>query len=171
MPSQNDNLKRLEQELLAYCEVHSRSSKSRKIRALFNTIQYVIDDGLSLDHVVSFLNQNEIPVSKNTLKVYLYRIRKERGNTPNSKPIKTITKENQASPTPTYPSNSEESTETKINPYDLMMEKYKQCNNQVDKYIALGGKREDIEEQNISTQRGMVMTLRNQLRQKYKGIY
>ena len=172
MPNQNDNLKKLEQELLAYCEVHSRSSKSRKIRALFDTIQYVIDDGLSLDHIVSFLNQNDVPVSKNTLKVYLYRIRKERGNEPNSKAIKTITKENHVSPTlPISSSNSEETTETQINPYDLMMEKYKQCNNQVDKYITLGGKREDIEEQNISTQRGMVMTLRNQLRQKYKGIY
>ena len=137
-----------------------------------DTIQYVIDDGLSLDHIVSFLNQNDVPVSKNTLKVYLYRIRKERGNEPNSKPIKTITKENHVTPTlPISSSNSEETTETQINPYDLMMEKYKQCNNQVDKYIALGGKREDIEEQNISTQRGMVMTLRNQLRQKYKGIY
>ncbi len=172
MPNQNDNLKKLEQELLAYCEVHSRSSKSRKIRALFDTIQYVIDDGLSLDHIVSFLNQNDVPVSKNTLKVYLYRIRKERDNEPNSKAIKTISKENHVSPTPPiFSSNSEETTETQINPYDLMMEKYKQCNNQVDKYVALGGKREDIEEQNISTQRGMVMTLRNQLRQKYKGIY
>ncbi|EGQ8084058.1 hypothetical protein ABF107_004435 [Vibrio parahaemolyticus] len=153
-------------------ETQGRSSNAKIIRGLFDRITEAMEEGITLDMLVDYLHQNEILITKNSLRNTLYRIRKERGNEPNSKPSQTISKENHVSPTPPISSsNSKETTETKINPYDLMMEKYKQCNNQVDKYIALGGKREDIEEQNISTQRGMVMTLRNQLRQKYKGIY
>lgn len=162
------NLKEIENELESYTLTHAQLSKIKAIRKIYHRIEEALDNGLTIHLLCDYLNQKGLEISPNYLYLVLHRIRKERGNTPNSKPIKTITKENQV---PTSPSNSEESTETKINPYDLMMEKYKQCSNQVDKYIALGGKREDIEEQNISTQRGMVMTLRNQLRQKYKGIY
>lgn len=160
MPNPNDNIKKLEQELIAYCETHSRVSKSRKIRELFETIQYVINNGLSLDHVVSFLNQHDISVSKNTLKVYLYRIRKERGNLPKSKPNKAILKETNHSQIPPISSSDpveSPSTNKETNPYDLMLEEYMKYKNQVDRYIALGGKREDIEDKNISTQRSMVM--------------
>lgn len=166
------SIEKLDAGLQEIIETQGRSSKAKIIRGLFERITEAMEEGITLDMLVDYLRQNEILITKNSLRNTLYRIRKERGNEPNSKPIKTITKENHVSPTlPISSSNSEETTETQINPYDLMMEKYKQCDNQVDKYIALGGKREDIEEQNISTQRGMVMTLRNQLRQKYKGIY
>ncbi|EJG1885588.1 hypothetical protein BS049_RS22930 [Vibrio parahaemolyticus] len=147
-------------------------SKAKIIRDLFTRITEAMDEGITLDMLTDYLHQNDVLITKNSLRNTLYRIRKERGNEPNSKQRKTITKENHVSPRPPISSsNSEDPPESEINPYDLMMEKYKQCNNQVDKYISLGGKREDIEEENISTQRGMVMTLRNQLRQKYKGIY
>lgn len=166
------SIEKLDAGLQEIIETQGRSSKAKIIRGLFDRITEAMEEGITLDMLVDYLHQNEILITKNSLRNTLYRIRKERGNEPNSKPIKTITKENHVSPTPPISSSiSEKPTETQINPYDLMMEKYKQCNNQVDKYIALGGKREDIEEQNISTQRGMVMTLRNQLRQKYKGIY
>ncbi len=166
------SIEKLDAGLQEIIETQGRSSKAKIIRGLFERITEAMEEGITLDMLVDYLRQNEILITKNSLRNTLYRIRKERCNKPNSKPIKTITKENHVSPTlPISSSNSEETTETQINPYDLMMKKYKQCHNQVDKYIALGGKREDIEEQNISTQRGMVMTLRNQLRQKYKGIY
>ncbi|MDF4820336.1 hypothetical protein ABK988_22505 [Vibrio parahaemolyticus] len=175
MPGKNERIRQLEQELLAYSETHSRSSNSKKIRALFDTIQYVIEDGLSLDHVVSFLNQNDISVSKNTLKVYLYRIRKKRDNNSTTKipsPEITLTKsEPVISPSSHKNTPSEQSEKQLENTFDQILEKYHQCDNRIDKYVALGGRREDIEDKSITTQKNMVMTLRNKLRQKYKGIY
>ncbi|EIO4564155.1 hypothetical protein LQM11_004807 [Vibrio parahaemolyticus] len=166
------SIEKLDAGLQEIIKTQGVPSKAKIIRDLFTRITEAMDEGITLDMLTDYLHQNDVLITKNSLRNTLYRIRKERGNEPNSKQRKTITKENHVSPTsPISSSNSEELPESEINPYDLMMEKYKQCNNQVDKYIALGGKREDIEEQNISTQRGMVMTLRNQLRQKYKGIY
>ncbi|EGQ8399446.1 hypothetical protein ACV970_004590 [Vibrio parahaemolyticus] len=166
------SLKEIENELESYTQANAQLSKIKAIRKLYHRLEEALDNGLTIQLLCDYLNQKGLEISPNYLYLVLHRIRKERGNESNSKAIKTITKENHAYPTPPISSSiSEEPTETQINPYDLMMEKYKQCDNQVDKYIALGGKREDIEEQNISTQRGMVMTLRNQLRQKYKGIY
>ncbi|HHY0626537.1 TPA: hypothetical protein ACVU5F_004617 [Vibrio parahaemolyticus] len=166
------SIEKLDAGLQEIIKTQGVPSKAKIIRDLFTRITEAMDEGITLDMLTDYLHQNDVLITKNSLRNTLYRIRKERGNEPNSKQRKTITKENHVSPTPPISSsNSEEPPESEINPYDLMMEKYKQCNNQVDKYIALGGKREDIEEQNISTQRGMVMTLRNQLRQKYKGIY
>lgn len=166
------SIEKLDVGLQEIIQSQGRSSKAKIIKRLFDRITEAMEEGITLEMIVHYLHQNEIYITKHSLRNTLYRIRKKRGNELNSKSIKTITKENHDSPIPSISSSSsEEPPETEINPYDLLMEKYKQCNNQVDKYIALGGKREDIEEQNISTQRSMVMTLRNQLRQKYKGIY
>ena len=137
-------------------------SKKRQVEALFEEIETAQKDGAKVWQIVSWLNQaHDLNISEKYLNTTLYRIRKERGQVSTRS---KVSKEEQALTRSSV-------TETEINPYDLMMEKYKQCDNQVDKYVALGGKREDIEEQNISTQRNMVMTLRNQLRQKHKGIY
>ncbi|HBH7909318.1 TPA: hypothetical protein KDX60_004496 [Vibrio parahaemolyticus] len=167
MPTQNDNLKRLEQELLAYCEVHSRSSKSRKIRALFNTIQYVIDDGLSLDHIVSFLSQNDIPVSKNTLKVYLYRIRKERGNksTVNKEPeiIHTQSPVISKNTVPSSSTSTKESVSEELEGEEQLqniLDRYYSVNGLKERYEALGGDIEDFKGKSISDQRQLVNNLK-----------
>ncbi|PKF50229.1 hypothetical protein [Enterovibrio nigricans] len=165
------SLKEIENELESYTQANAQLSKIKAIRKLYHRLEEALDNGLTIQLLCDYLNQKGLEISPNYLYLVLHRIRKERGNEPNSKPIKTITKENYAPPIlPTSP-NSEEPPESEINPYDLMMEKYKQCTNQIDKYVVLGGNREDIEEQNISTQRSMVMNLRNKLRQKHKGIY
>lgn len=136
-------------------------SKKKRVEMLFDEIENAQKDGAKIWHLVQWLNQvHGLDLTEQYLQTALYRIRKERRNEPITKPVKPKTE----------PNNPKATTE-EMNPYDVIMDKYKQCNNQIDKYIALGGKREDIEEQNISTQRNMVMNLRNKLRQKYKGIY
>ncbi len=136
--------------------------QKKRVEMLFDEIENAQKGGAKIWHLVQWLNQvHGLDLTEQYLQTALYRIRKERRNEP-VKP-KTETKE--------LTTDNPQATTEEMNPYDVMMEKYKQCNNQIDKYIALGGKREDIEEQNISTQRNMVMNLRNKLRQKYKGIY
>lgn len=162
------NIKDLERQLLAYRDAHANPSKTRQIESIFNTIETVINDGLSIDHIVDFLNQHDIKITKNTLKVILYRLRKKTVMPKQNQSI-SLPKNTTVETTPI--SKKVKSNSTEINPYDKMMEDYKLCNNPVDKYIALGGIREDIEHKDISTKRNMLMNLKNELRQKHKGIY
>ena len=149
-------------------------SKIHIIREMFDDIDLARKNGVTLILILDAIKQKSgLNISYEELRSLLYVIRKERGLNSN-KNTNAIRQEPLNKNTP----NKNESVISTIqkelttdNPYDLIMEKYKQCGNQVDKYIALGGKREDIEEQNISTQRSMVMNLRNKLRQKHKGIY
>ena len=74
------NNEQLKTALLAFSETHSKeASKAKKIRHLYSTLEHVINEGLSIDLIVDFLNQQDIQITKNNLKVTLYRIRKERG--------------------------------------------------------------------------------------------
>ena len=141
-------------------------SKKKRVEMLFDEIENAQQSGAKIWHLVQWLKQaHDLDLTEQYLQTALYRIRKERRNEPITKPVKPKTE------TKELTTNNPQATTEEMNLYDVMMEKYKQCGNQVDKYIAMGGKREDIEEQNISTQRNMVMNLRNKLRQKYKGIY
>ncbi|MGD6735511.1 hypothetical protein ACP5PY_03650 [Photobacterium leiognathi subsp. mandapamensis] len=149
------------------------TSKSQLIREMFDDIQEARNNNVSLVLLHDAIQQKSgHNLSYNEFKQILYRIRKEKRLNSNKKEnIKTeslINKPINKNQSAITESQKESTTD---NQYNQIMEKYKLCNNQIDKYIALGGKREDIEEQNISTQRSMVMNLRNKLRQKYKGIY
>ena len=139
-------------------------SKKKRVEMLFDEIENAQQSGAKIWHLVQWLKQaHDLDLTEQYLQTALYRIRKERRNEPITKPVKPKIE--------TKELTTDNPQATTMNPYDVMLEKYKLCNNPVDKYIAMGGKREDIEEQNISIQRNMVMNLKNELRQKYKGIY
>lgn len=142
-------------------ETQGRSSKSKIISGLFERITEAMSEGITLDMLVDYLRQNDILITKNTLRNTLYRIRKKRGHKPK-------TKHHQETITPQI-----EPVITNDNKqiYDQLIEQYNQCKNQTDKYIVLGGKREDIEHLPIGKQRDMVMKLRSSLRIKLKGTY
>ena len=75
-----NHIEQLKTALLAFSETHSKeASKAKKIRHLYSTLEHVINEGLSIDLIVDFLNQQDIQITKNNLKVTLYRIRKEKG--------------------------------------------------------------------------------------------
>ncbi len=166
------SIEKLDAGLQEIIKSQGHPSKAKIIRGLFARITEAMDEGITLDMLTDYLCQNDVLVTKNTLRNTLYRIRKEQGASPKKAvptPEIAVTK----SESVVSPSSNENKPpeEPETNAYDLIMEKYQLCDNQIDKYIALGGLREDIEHKSISTQRNMVMTLRNKLRQKYKGIY
>ncbi|ELJ8688061.1 TPA: hypothetical protein ACMDP5_003420 [Vibrio cholerae] len=146
-------------------------SKRKQIELLFEEIEKAQNKGVKICHILNWLNQSKkLNISQDYLNNTLYRIRKKRNNKSNLKSTKAISKAK--TPSISSPDPVElPSTNKEANPYDLMLGEYMKCKNQVDRYVALGGKREEIKDKNISTQRSMVMNLRNQLRQKYKGIY
>lgn len=73
------HIEQLKTALLAFSKTNSKASKAKKIRHLYSTLEHVINEGLSIDLIVDFLNQHGIQITKNNLKVTLYRIRKEKG--------------------------------------------------------------------------------------------
>ena len=168
------NLKEIEHDLESYTQAHAQLSKIKAIRKLYHRLEEALGNGLTIQLLCDYLNQKGLEISPNYLYLVLHRIRKEQGNEFNSNKKENIKTEpliNKPINKNQFAITESQKESTTDNQYDQIMEKYKLCNNQIDKYIALGGKREDIEEQNISTQRSMVMNLRNKLGQKYKGIY
>lgn len=149
------------------------SSKTQLIREMYDDIEKARQNKVSLVLLHRAIQEkSQLSITYNEFKQILYRIRKEQGTSPKKAvptPEIAVTK-NESVVSPSSNENKPPE-EPETNAYDLIMEKYQLCDNQIDKYIALGGIREDIEHKSISTQRSMVMTLRNKLRQKYKGIY
>ena len=149
-------------ESLYPTETQRFSSKSQLIRDMFEDIEKAKSNGVklvSLHHVIK--EKSGLSISYNEFKQILYRIRKERGHQPK-------TKQHQETITPhVEPVITNDNNQV----YDQLIEQYNQCKNQVDKYIVLGGKREDIEHLPIGKQRDIVMKLRSSLRIKLKGTY
>ncbi|EGU30971.1 hypothetical protein VII00023_20542 [Vibrio ichthyoenteri ATCC 700023] len=172
MTSHLQGLNQLKEALLAYSEIHSRKSKSKKIQLLYETIETVIDDGLSIDHVVSFLNQNDIPVTKNTLKVNLYRIRKEQGGKPTNKlEIETKPISSSVISTDNNPSSKEVQPETLHGEEELqkMLDEYYAASGLENRYAVLGGNVKDLEGKSTSDKRQLVTNLKLRITQRIRG--
>ncbi|HFU0229601.1 hypothetical protein L1D19_23480 [Vibrio natriegens] len=164
------SIEKLDAGLQEIIKSQGHPSKAKIIRGLFTRITEAMDEGITLDMLTDYLCQNDVLVTKNTLRNTLYRIRKEQGVSPKKAvPIPEI-RPIKSEPVISLSSHENKSLEEPKDEFDFILEKYHQCDNQIDKYIALGGKREDIEDKSRSTQRDMVMTLRNKLRRKYRGI-
>jgi Ca2+-binding EF-hand superfamily protein len=68
----------LEKELISYTKKHQIKSKTAVINELYEVITTSINEGVSLDNIVSFLKTKNITVSRDYLKTVLYRIREKR---------------------------------------------------------------------------------------------
>ncbi|MCD9477114.1 hypothetical protein [Photobacterium phosphoreum] len=171
------DIKELENELASFIKSNGKTSKIKTIEALLPLIEQAIKDSITIDMLVDFFHQKGLNITKNYLKTAIQRVRKKNkklslnithkntnairqepliNNTPNKNELKISTTQKES---------------TTDNPYDQMMEKYKLGKSNIERYIALGGKLGDIEEQSISTQRQMVFDLKYDLKVKYKGIY
>lgn len=153
------DLTELEQALIAFSAAKKPPSTARKIREISNTIEHVIADGLSLDLVVSFLNQNGVNISKNTLKVTLYRLRKREG-----KPQKTLINNSppQNITAPISPSSSAvNKNAATLAELTKKMDAFNKAVGWQERYIALGGNIENVRGKPASEQRHMAMYLKS----------
>lgn len=173
MTSHLQGLNQLKEALLAYSEIYSRKSKSKKIQLLYETIETVINDGLSIDHVVSFLNQNDIPVTKNTLKVNLYRIRKEQDGRQNYKREIETTQNSQTviSPNNIRQPIKEPQPETLHGEEELqkMLDQYYAANGLENRYVVLGGNIKDLDGKSTADKRQLVTNLKLRITQRIRG--
>lgn len=149
MPKNNENLEQL--DLIT----HRPSSKYQKILALFDTIQQATEHRLSIGHIVNLLKQHNISISENTLRVYLYRIRKKRGSKANEVKRKEELREEQF--------------QTGFEYWKALLKQISYEKEDIERYVLLGGERGDIESKTISEQRMMVTLLKIKLSNKYKS--
>ncbi|MGL4927162.1 MAG: hypothetical protein ACRC4K_10130 [Plesiomonas shigelloides] len=160
------DLTELEQALIAFSAAKKPPSTARKIREISNTIEHVIADGLSLDLVVSFLNQNGINISKNTLKVTLYRLRK-REKKPQKTLINNSPAENITTSVSPQPSVVNKNAVT-LAELTKKMDAFNKAVGWQDRFVALGGSIEDIRGKPASEQRQMAMHLKSTIERELR---
>ncbi|KAB7714819.1 hypothetical protein GBN32_01910 [Plesiomonas shigelloides] len=165
-----DDISDIEKKLISFSEKHATPSTTKRISKLLTPIENAIADGLTLDLITSFLNQQGIKISKNTLKVILYRLRKRK-----SPPIKSeqvvLTQhapihstENKLYDTKQQRLSPKEQTE--FDDLTRKIESFNAATGWVDRYVALGGDVNDIKDQSESQKRQMTMQLKSSISRK-----
>lgn len=151
-------------------------SKIHIIREMFDDIDLARKNGVTLILILDAIKQKSgLNISYDELRSLLYVIRKERGLKPNSNKKENIKTE------PLINKPFIESIQTEIKGenkdeytpenWENILDKFYAENNPHDRYLALGGKLEDIEGKSLSSKRDMVTQLKHKLERKYKGIY
>lgn len=153
------------------------SSKRRQIELLFDEIKTAQEKGAKIWHILNWLNQaHKLNINQDYLNNTLYRIKKARNNESKlkqesikiepliNKPI------NKSKHDETKKENKDKSEYSPEN-WEKILDKFYAENNPHDRYLALGGKLEDIEGKSLSSKRDMVTQLKHKLERKYKGIY
>ena len=165
------SIEKLDAGLQEIIESQGRSSKAKIIRGLFDRITEAMEEGITLDMLVDYLRQNEILITKNSLRNTLYRIRKERGNksTVNKEPEIIHTQSPVISKNTIPPSSTSTSTSTKESVSEELkgeeqlqsiLDRYYSVNGLKERYEALGGDIEDFKGKSISDQRQLVNNLK-----------
>lgn len=157
-----DDISDIENKLIHFSKKYSNQSTTKKISKLLPQIENAISDGLTLDLITSFLNQQGIEVSKNTLKVIIYRLRKKKHNThkKNTLPETTQTeltqnKENSQKRSPKEQAEFDELTK-KISAFNA-------ASGWQDRYLALGGDIDEIKGRSETEKRHLTMQLKSSI--------
>lgn len=162
-------------------ETQGCSSKSKIISGLFERITEAMSEGITLDMLVDYLRQNDILITKNTLRNTLYRIRKKRGKktdkvetTEIAKPLTTSSHSqvtpidnNQNTDIPNMEKLSVDQFETGLDYWQALLKQFSNTKGNIERYVLLGGDRKKIESESISEQRNMVTLLKMKLSDKY----
>lgn len=161
-----DDMSEIEKKLISFSEKNAKPSLAQKIDKLLPSIEKAIADGLTLDLLTSFLNQQGIKISKNTLKVTIYRLRKKRAG--NQKEKDKVTSQQ---PHTTSTSQSVNLKQRQLSPNEQAkfhaltkkIEAFNAATGWVDRYVALGGDINDIKDQSESQKRQMTMKLKSNI--------
>ncbi|WP_045395010.1 hypothetical protein [Vibrio rotiferianus] len=165
------SIEKLDAGLREIIESKGRSSKAKIIRGLFNRITEAMEEGITLDMLVDYLHQNDIAITKNSLRNTLYRIRKERdGNlktktdvdvseSPTFKQAPIISKNE----VPPSENSTKESTVEELEGEERLqdiLDRFYSVNGLKDRYKVLGGDINDFKGKSISDQRQLVNNLK-----------
>lgn len=127
-------------------EKHGKTSKTKIIRELFESLTDAINDGVSLDILSDYLSQQGLIMSKSYLRNTLYRIRKERGITLQKRSAPELNTQHQIQNTTS--DSLLVSNQTNLDKkarYENAMEKHTVATSLTERFIALGGNPSDVE--------------------------
>ena len=169
-----NHIEQLKTALLAFSETHSKeASKAKKIRHLYSTLEHVINEGLSIDLIVDFLNQQDIQITKNNLKVTLYRIRKEKGLVKNKGrdyliENNSVINNADVATVPIKTSHNITSLQEKEKRYHEIKNALSVATTWREKYIIMGGDQEKIKDMGESQILHMYTALQKRFVKEYK---
>ncbi|AVQ89155.1 hypothetical protein C7R88_17705 (plasmid) [Plesiomonas shigelloides] len=163
-----DDLKELKQQAEELIVENATPSKIKKIREMMPVIAHLLESGVSIELTTDFINKNGVMVTKKYLKNMLHRIRKEQKPEAEKIDVSRQSKpKNNATPISPPPSTVNKN-EITLADLTKKMDAFNKAVGWQDRYIALGGKIEDIRGKPASEQRHMAMYLKSTIERELR---
>jgi hypothetical protein len=140
-------IQELEEGIRRLIDIHGKTSKATVIRELFEPLTDAVNDGIGLELLSDYLSQQGLTMSKHYLRNTLYRIRKERGISPQKRSTQELNIQPQIQHQKTTSNNSLVAPKTNADKkalFDAAMKKHAAASNLSEKFLALGGETSDI---------------------------
>lgn len=142
------------------------------VERLFEPISEAIKEGITLELLCSYLQQNGIQITPSYLKNALYRIRKKKKELASSVDEKTvITSQNTIVDEQDRQNAESLKNESTLNDDDDFLKKieaFNQAKGPQERWLALGGSQSELDSTPPSSHHRMAMNLKSELVQKYR---
>ncbi|MUK41531.1 hypothetical protein GNP61_08140 [Aliivibrio fischeri] len=140
-------IEELKEGIKQLVEIHGRTSKMKIVRQLFIPLTEAMKDGVKLELINNYLNEQGLEVTLTSLRTMIYRIRKERGLSAQKRSAQDLNiqpqPQHQKITSDSSLAISEINTDKKTL-FEAAMEKHSAATNLSEKFIALGGEPSDI---------------------------
>lgn len=164
-------IQELEEGIRRLIDIHGKTSKATVIRELFEPLTDAINDGIGLELLSNYLSQQGLTMSKHYLRNTLYRIRKERGISPQKRSTQDLHIPHQNQNQTVVSDKSLATPKTEIDYqaryYDIDR-RYKAANTAEEKYAILGGDPKKLDGHPPRKQREMCIQLKMKIHNQYK---
>ncbi|MGF1803720.1 hypothetical protein L4C31_00485 [Aliivibrio sifiae] len=160
-------IEELKEGIKELVKVHGRTSKMTIIRQLFIPLTDAMKEGVKLELINNYLNEQGLELTLATLRNMIYRIRKERGITLQKRSAPELNSQ------PLPPINNSSPVASKTEPdyqarYDDLMLRYKATKDYKEKYTILGGNPQKLDGHTPRKQREMCIELQMKIHNQYK---
>ena len=165
------SIEKLKDGIKQLVEIHGRTSKTMIIRELFNPLTEAMNDGVKLELINNYLHEQGLEITLPTLRNTLYRIRKERGISPQKRYTQDLNPQHQNQAKNTTSDKSLATPKTEIDyqaRYDDINGRYKATESFEEKYAILGGDPKRLDGHNRRKQREMCIELHMAFHNQYK---
>lgn len=173
----NEQIQSLKNAIQELTKTQGRLPKSLIIEELFDSITEAIQSKITLELLVSAMQQQGINITIPYLRNTLYRIRKKKKNerenkleskktTTMSNMVTTTKKTEKTPPTNSFPSSNLVASQEELEELTKKLETFNSATGWVDRYVALGGDINDIKDQSESQKRQMTMQLKSSISRK-----
>ncbi len=164
-------IEELKEGIKQLVEIHGRTSKMKIIRQLFTPLTEAMKEGVKLELINNYLNEQGLELTLSTLRTMIYRIRKERGISTQKRSTQDLNIQHQ-NQTQTVTSDTSLATpKTEIDyqaRYDDINQRYKAADSFEDKYAILGGDPTKLHGHTPRKQREMCIELQMKIHNQYK---